>query len=107
MMPGNNSSPALSMRRKLSRISCLTVLDTQPLWRSSLRLVGRTPTGSMYGKSPGGSIRLNAADAGGRVHRAGDFIVGGRVQSERGFGVGVQSQLKVRVGEGAGVTVRA
>ena len=29
-------------RRKLSRISCLTVWEVQPLARSSLRVVGRT-----------------------------------------------------------------
>src|SRR6516165_3668728 len=33
------------MRRKLSRTSCLTVRDRQPLWRSSARVVGRTPAG--------------------------------------------------------------
>src|SRR6476660_6053561 len=39
-MPGNNSSPSRSMRRKLSWISCLTDLDCQPDWRSSRRVRG-------------------------------------------------------------------
>src|SRR5260221_10737097 len=39
-MPGNNSSPSHSMRRKLCWISCLTVLDVQPLARRSAKLFG-------------------------------------------------------------------
>ena len=36
---------AAACARKLSRISCLTVLDTQPLSRKSFRLAGRGPGG--------------------------------------------------------------
>src|SRR5438105_978525 len=42
MIPGNSSSPSLSIRRKLSRISCLTVFETQPVSRSSFKFEGRT-----------------------------------------------------------------
>src|SRR5579864_6199338 len=45
MIPGKRSSPCCSMRKKLSRISCLTVLEVHPLSRSSLRFVGRTLAG--------------------------------------------------------------
>jgi zinc transporter ZupT len=41
MTPGNNSSPAASIRRKLSRISCLIDFGCQPLSRSSRSVVGR------------------------------------------------------------------
>src|SRR5712692_2390148 len=40
-MPGKSSAPARSMVKKLSLISCLTVLETQPLSRSSFKLEGR------------------------------------------------------------------
>src|SRR5690348_13300363 len=52
-MPGKSSSPADSIRRKLSRISCLTVLEVQPLSRSSLRLVGRADGGMTRFSPPG------------------------------------------------------
>src|SRR2546429_8557271 len=45
MIPGNSPLPSCSMRKKLSRISCLTVLEVHPLSRSSLRFVGRTLAG--------------------------------------------------------------
>src|SRR5947209_15974105 len=44
MMPGNSSSLCWSIRKKLSRISCLTVLEVHPLSRRSLRLLGGTLT---------------------------------------------------------------
>ena len=39
-MPGYSSSPACSLARKLSWISCLTVFDCQPLSRSSASVEG-------------------------------------------------------------------
>ena len=39
---GKQLVTALSARRKLSWISCLTLFETQPLWRKSRRLSGRT-----------------------------------------------------------------
>src|SRR5262249_13392353 len=41
-MPGNNSCPSRNIFKKLSRTSCLTVLDTQPLARRSFNVEGRT-----------------------------------------------------------------
>src|SRR5215831_6599052 len=43
MIPGNSSSPLWSMRRKLVRISSLTVREVQPLLRRSWRVDGRAP----------------------------------------------------------------
>ena len=39
-MPGNNSSRAASLTKKLSWISCLTVFEIQPLSRSFRSVVG-------------------------------------------------------------------
>src|SRR5436309_12285772 len=43
MMPGKSSSPLWSMRRKLLRISSLTLREFQPLLRRSWRVDGRAP----------------------------------------------------------------
>src|SRR5436190_1340269 len=43
MIPGKSSSPAASMRRKLSEISCLTDFVFQPLSRSCFKVDGRGP----------------------------------------------------------------
>src|SRR5947209_18073759 len=53
-MPGKSSSPPWSMRRNLSLISCLTVLETQPLARKSFKVEGRWPTGVMKKSSQEG-----------------------------------------------------
>src|SRR5262245_59896677 len=45
MMPGKRSSPRSSIFRKLSRTSCVTVMETHSLSRSSFRLAGRTLAG--------------------------------------------------------------
>src|ERR1700722_8514336 len=58
-MPGKRSSPAWSRRRKLSRISCLTDLETQPLARSAARVVGRTES-DFTRTSPGEDVRMRA-----------------------------------------------
>src|SRR5437764_7755967 len=55
-MPGNRSSPLCSMRRKLSRISCLTGLDTHPLARRSFKVAGRT-WGGILVATPGAAGR--------------------------------------------------
>ncbi len=44
-MPGNKSSPEASIRRKLSRSSCLTDFETQPLWRKSRKFGGAMSCG--------------------------------------------------------------
>src|SRR5579859_1913139 len=59
MMPGKSGSPEASMRRKLSRISCLTDLDAHPLSRSWLSVFGRTVS-SITGESPEGYASIRA-----------------------------------------------
>src|SRR5260370_22133707 len=64
MMPGNSSSPFCNRRRKLSRISCLTVLETHPLSRSSFRLAGRTLAGiSPFSPCWNGSVANGCSSA--------------------------------------------
>src|SRR5208282_285894 len=78
MIPGKSSSFSCSMRMKLSRISCLTVFETQPLSRSCLRFDGRLAGVTQLPPPSIGPSTASLLNPPGSGHHV---IVGGRVHS--------------------------
>src|SRR5947208_11381103 len=86
MMPGKSSSPLWSIRRKLLRISSLTVREFQPLLRRSWRVDGRAPA-DISDPSPRDSAGATGPGAGPLL-----FIVEERVGNPPSRGRGSRGQ---------------